>query len=299
MWGRPRQGKLHIPHQRNTPTHVGKTLTGTFTRTNTEKHPHACREDQQGFCQYALRQETPPHMWGRPRHLQISGIQQRKHPHACGEDNIFERAKTASGETPPRMWGRLIDPASINQLHRNTPTHVGKTSGGRLSSLRTSETPPRMWGRPAAAGYPAFEPRKHPHACGEDRTKRSRVTFLCGNTPTHVGKTMTKLISSMSRWKHPHACGEDHDETDIFNVTLETPPRMWGRPDIVIVRQSSARNTPTHVGKTPFAYSPISRGQKHPHACGEDLGDYNGVKDGLETPPRMWGRRIPLASRIM
>ena len=249
MWGRPRQGKLNIPHQRNTPTHVGKTLTGTFTRTNTVKHPHACREDQQGFCQYALRQETPPHMWGRPRHLQISGIQQRKHPHACGEDNIFERAKTASGETPPRMWGRLIDPASLNQLHRNTPTHVGKTSGGRLSSLRTSETPPRMWGRP--------------------------------------NKTVT---SNIFVWKHPHACGEDHDETDIFNVTLETPPRMWGRPDIVIVRQSSARNTPTHVGKTPFAYSPISRGQKHPHACGEDnRAMYEGTAD-VETPPRMWGR---------
>ncbi|SWC47416.1 Domain of uncharacterised function (DUF2825) [Klebsiella pneumoniae] len=148
MWGRLNIGVIEGGKLRNTPTHVGKTLTGTFTRTNTEKHPHACREDQQGFCQYALRQEIPPHMWGRPRHLQISGIQQRKHPHACGEDNIFERAKTASGETPPRMWGRLIDPASINQLHRNTPTHVGKTSGGRLSSLRTSETPPRMWGRP-------------------------------------------------------------------------------------------------------------------------------------------------------
>ncbi len=168
MWGRPISISISSSLIRNTPTHVGKTLTGTFTRTNTEKHPHACREDQQGFCQYALRQETPPHMWGRPRHLQISGIQQRKHPHACGEDNIFERAKTASGETPPRMWGRLIDPASINQLHRNTPTHVGKTSGGRLSSLRTSETPPRMWGR---------------------RISSSSASGLSRNTPTHVGKT--------------------------------------------------------------------------------------------------------------
>ncbi len=148
MWGRLNIGVIEGGKLRNTPTHVGKTLTGTFTRTNTEKHPHACREDQQGFCQYALRQEIPPHMWGRPRHLQISGIQQRKHPHACGEDNIFERAKTASGETPPRMWGRpaaagypafeprkhphacgedqrrqVIQPSNLG----NTPTHVGKT----------------------------------------------------------------------------------------------------------------------------------------------------------------------------
>ncbi len=187
---------------------------------------------------------------GKTRHPSARRPAAGKHPHACGEDTRSAIPPQMMEETPPRMWGRLARRLQrLNELG-NTPTHVGKT---QLLAARLA------WRG------------KHPHACGEDWRKSDRTTILAetpprmwgrpslrnfrqlapGNTPTHVGKTrMSKLLPIISR-KHPHACGEDCVTRTMAGFSLETPPRMWGRPSLASNLPLPGGNTPTHVGKTP------------------------------------------------
>ncbi len=73
-------------------------------------------------------------------------------------------------------------------------------------------------------------------------------------------------------------------------ISLETPPRAWGRQVIDQIRHGQAGNTPTGVGKT-ASRSLVRTGiQKHPHGRGEDKYVRRGREDGQETPPRAWGR---------
>ena len=123
------------------------------------------------------------------------------------------------------MWGRLSQ-VNLQSLHQgNTPTHVGKTID---------------------INAPIAKSQKHPHACGEDRFnfdwetpprmwgRRDDMLESGGNlrnTPTHVGKTNRFFSSHLYSWKHPHACGEDFKKYVLAFLLMETPPRMWGRPN--------------------------------------------------------------------
>ncbi len=131
----------------------------------------------------------------------------------------------------------------------NTPTGVGKTLGERARVLKykkhphgrgedflvmpsfmvCTETPPRAWGRPLLA-----------HGM-EGRYR---------NTPTGVGKTLTSVENLRWNEKHPHGRGEDPYMPHAPQAGLETPPRAWGRPSPLEVRDGLDRNTPTGVGKT-------------------------------------------------
>ena len=208
-WGRrPRHEQLPCL-LRNTPTHVGKTDAQPAGRLKAGKHPHARGEDVRRPEKMKSEPETPPRTWGRrsgrsgsttrkgntPTHvgktLEIFSPchSARKHPHARGED---VRAISIAGvkiETPPRTWGRRIECSGPDGEPRNTPTHVGKTDLTRsyLDTLRKHphargedhgahprgvgrpETPPRTWGRHSQSVIPRE---------------------VCGNTPTHVGKTL-------------------------------------------------------------------------------------------------------------
>ena len=131
------------------------------------------------------------------------------------------------------------------------------------------ETPPRAWGRPY---------RCHPH-------------LLCQrNTPTGVGKTGDQINHQFSIQKHPHGRGEDSGFFLINPVSLETPPRAWGRQLRSFLPERFQRNTPTGVGKTNLVGADMYSAEKHPHGRGEDqtLGDT--IPDCQETPPRAWGR---------
>ena len=152
-------------------------------------------------------------------------------------------------ETPPRAWGRPPSPLLLLAINRNTPTGVGKTvvAHGRILFYEKhphgrgedrafhqfepadSETPPRAWGRPA---WPA------------DRRCRR------GNTPTGVGKTCSRMVWAASTGKHPHGRGEDVTVIWSSGLSLETPPRAWGRLQPNPIDLTRNRNTPTGVGKT-------------------------------------------------
>ena len=73
---------------------------------------------------------------------------------------------------------------------------------------------------------------------------------ICGNTPTHVGKTLFRPQDVPREEKHPHARGEDFAVVRVCQPTEETPPRTWGRHPAVTDAGDALRNTPTHVGKT-------------------------------------------------
>ena len=111
------------------------------------------------------------------------------------------------------------------------------------------ETPPRLWGR---------------RQCG-----RSDLGPV-GNTPTPVGKTQHRASELRASRKHPHACGEDRTIGLEIVQNMETPPRLWGRPDYDAMFSETLGNTPTPVGKTREYLRAWRQCKKHPHACGED-----------------------------
>ncbi len=134
---------------------------------------------------------------------------------------------------------------------------------------RQTETPPRVWGR-LIDGF------------------KNRNRFR--NTPTCVGKTLSKYAEALGVKKHPHVCGEDICSKCKVEKNLETPPRVWGRRFCCCTIQFLTGNTPTCVGKTNRADKSHKSAWKHPNVCGEDnkgkIMDYK----ALETPPRVWGR---------
>ena len=168
-------------------------------------------------------------------------------------------------------------------------------------------------GKTTGLGMVRVEPEKHPHARGEDRSRSVTCTTLLetpprtwgrrpqgyisgqplGNTPTHVGKTLPPATAPGTFRKHPHARGEDvYPDLPVIG-TPETPPRTWGRLCHIRETGVTARNTPTHVGKTAEVEYLFEHTEKHPHARGEDISLKVPQAVVLETPPRTWGRPRP------
>ena len=92
--------------------------------------------------------------------------------------------------------------------------------------------------------------------------------------------------------KHPHARGEDFLPKFSKILSVETPPRTWGRLFLTMPRNEIRGNTPTHVGKTSREAVRLADEGKHPHARGEDSGSTLIFSRKKETPPRTWGRPI-------
>ncbi len=92
-----------------------------------------------------------------------------------------------------------------------------------------------------------------------------------GNTPTCVGKTIRFTGCIQRGKKHPHVRGEDPRPTVTGPISVETPPRAWGRRRIIVNDTPYTGNTPTCVGKTLLITPDTGSLQKHPHVRGEDL----------------------------
>ena len=73
-------------------------------------------------------------------------------------------------------------------------------------------------------------------------------------------------------------------------VGKETPPRAWGKLDVHGYGGGYVGNTPTCVGKTLFDTPPAYGVRKHPHVRGENEDADLQPEEGLETPPRAWGK---------
>ena len=88
-WGRLPRTFFHCRPLRNTPTHMGKTITAPFDKDRPRKHPHAHGEDSGpvGAVVGGVR-NTPTHM-GKTMQYCGNTNHSKKHPHAHGEDIIF------------------------------------------------------------------------------------------------------------------------------------------------------------------------------------------------------------------
>ena len=142
--------------------------------------------------------------------------------------------------------------------------------------LMDLETPPRAWGR---------------------RTLLQSNTHCLRNTPTGVGKTNGCNSSQSKAKKHPHGRGEDHRQPIQLPVSLETPPRAWGRLCHCPALRLFDGNTPTGVGKTLSLRKICLLFWKHPHGRGEDCIAFHISGRKPETPPRAWGRQ-PVFNRF-
>ena len=85
-WGRLSSRKENQLLYRNTPTGVGKTLTGSGLRVCTGKHPHGRGEDQPTQGRSLQPLETPPRAWGRLRLV-------------AGDEPVFGNTPTGVGKT--------------------------------------------------------------------------------------------------------------------------------------------------------------------------------------------------------
>ena len=79
-----------------------------------------------------------------------------------------------------------------------------------------------------------------------------------GNTSTYVEKTSSFCLAQLPIRKHLHVCGENRNERGVLKAYLETPPRMWRKPDVIGWLRLKRRNTSTYVEKT----SPDARLQR-------------------------------------
>ncbi len=192
------------------------------------------------------------------------------------------------GGSSPRMWGTLVGSLVCRHVIRFIPTHVGNTtlSGGVFLLMPV-----------------------HPHACGEHGEGTGSMGAPFGSSPrmwgthdffekisdkdrfipTHVGNTLSDLLSSVDGTVHPHACGE-HDVVEVFRpFEGGSSPRMWGTPLKPGTSANPSRFIPTHVGNTSYNEYHYQIAAVHPHACGEHYcvicDDYG--RSG--SSPRMWG----------
>ena len=232
---------------------------------------------------------SPPRLWGKPGGHSAGAVRTRftptlvgktrrpfsrrgenpVHPHACGENKAPRVASLKWRGSPPRLWGKLwLLPAPIASLWF-TPTLVGKTchSDARHNTIEV-----------------------HPHACGENARRRRRSLLALGSpprlwgklahllasgrglrfTPTLVGKTDFPDMPLCVSGVHPHACGENSRTEGRLDSQGGSPPRLWGKPILVLQGVHHKRFTPTLVGKTNFLERSLPMFEVHPHACGEN-----------------------------
>ena len=198
--------------------------------------------------------------------------------------------------------------------------------GSPPTPVGTTETP---WSRPGSFSV-------HPHARGDDTCQLGVGHRQRRFTPTPVGTTDSFVLTNALSSVHPHARGDDTFVPAGATSATGSPPRPWGRRLIVAASGQSIRFTPTPVGTTrwrtgrrwpgspprpwgrlrnfglhpvPFRFTPTPvgttlpdrhtaiRASVHPHARGDDICGVEIRAPGIGSPPRPWGRRVPVPGR--
>ena len=91
-------------------------------------------------------------------------------------------------------------------------------------------------------------------------------------TPTRVGKTGGSLLAMAGQSVHPHAGGENIFASPISSGLNGSPPRGWGKLEVVYHAVELGRFTPTRVGKTGALFASFTV--------------------GFGSPPRGWGKLV-------
>ncbi len=122
-----------------------------------------------------------------------------------------------------------------------------KCSNLFCNSLR-SGSPPRVWGKVQNA---------------LTIMRKLRIT------PTCVGKRQQKKRNLTLTGDHPHVCGEKCTVHLPVPGTKGSPPRVWGKEDVLRRRKRYGGITPTCVGKRSITSRAPVQHRDHPHVCGE------------------------------
>ncbi len=215
------------------------------------------------------------------------------HPHVRG-DNGWEGWWDASYfGTPPRAWGQRAGGHSQGRLSRYTPTCVGTTGRDRARGRRGAVHPhvrgDNATGRPNEYRHVGTPPR----AWGQ-RPARRRAMKRVRYTPTCVGTTRARTVTSCGASVHPHVRGDNSHRSRISRRRCGTPPRAWGQRRRARREDRHLRYTPTCVGTTSFTTRRATRNAVHPHVRGDNFTSEGlpAVQNG--TPPRAWGQLVPV-----
>ena len=131
-------------------------------------------------------------------------------------------------------------------------------------------SPPRLWGKRVASARSS-----------------ARLRF----TPTPVGKTRQDHRRLLHGAVHPHACGENPGSNSLVVSAYGSPPRLWGKLNLLLSSILIPRFTPTPVGKTATQTVGRTSLTVHPHACGENFARCRASPVFGGSPPRLWGKR--------
>ena len=171
-----------------------------------------------------------------------------KHPHGRGEEDHAGLPWTIYKETPPRAWGRGTAWLYRRRKRRNTPTGVGKRSARERGAFLVGKHPNGRGEESASTIYACCIREPPPRAWGRERGSNADGGS-CGTTPTGVGKRSPCNSRTSAGRKHPHGRGEEGSKMNLEQMSLETPPRAWGRGRCWRAGSRIAGNTPTGVGK--------------------------------------------------
>ena len=151
------------------------------------------------------------------------------------------------------------------------------------------DTPPRAWGEHRPEPQHLSPQRHTPTGVGKTGLS-SRGISDCRHTPTGVGRTTSRRCTRWRRATHPHGRGENVARTVQTVTHLDTPPRAWGKPQLLMKSDPDIRHTPTGVGKTPSIVLDAGVATTHPHGRGENTKSGSAAGFGGDTPPRAWGK---------
>ncbi len=232
---------------RTIPTRVGRTMGNRKEPRLPTDHPHAGGENNATLQCEDLTSGPSPRGWGE-RDDSVHGAEQSRtiptrvgrtanlgphdatsadHPHAGGENPPTGPLPTYSPGPSPRGWGEPRDLRLPGHCERTIPTRVGRTRAFRLPNILDAD---------------------HPHAGGENSTRRQnskpgsgpsprgwgelrldmQVVVALRTIPTRVGRTHWAKRIGPFKPDHPHAGGENKWGMAGMKMTPGPSPRGWG-----------------------------------------------------------------------
>ena len=173
--------------------------------------------------------------------------------------------------TPTRVGKTGCDPRGRGSVSVH-PHACGENDYNYTVILQESGSPPRVWGKRGLAWWMVSWRMVHPHACGENASCFSDAGLSCRFTPTRVGKTTYRVRPSASMYG--------------------SPPRVWGKLELIWRLPLLTRFTPTRVGKTILSASARARWNGSPPRVWGKHSRYVMPEEEVNgSPPRVWGKR--------
>ena len=215
------------------------------------------------------------------------------HPRVCGEHQLVIAVMAMFFDSPPRVRGARHRLAYGRRDRRLTPACAGSTAAGRLWFV-THTTHPRVCG----------EHSLHEHKDGERDDSPPRVRgALQDRCQLHLDQRLTPACagSTPPGWcrltrgpTHPRVCGEHMCLVPHGLRTTDSPPRVRGAPEVLLLAGVGRRLTPACAGSTCRYRSGTRLWSTHPRVCGEHAGSGGSWQVHTDSPPRVRGAPFSL-----